>query len=149
MSVLLRAAVLGVATGGRSATGLAALAVTTPRSAGGWVGRLGGTWGRRLALAAALGELAADKSPAVPSRLSPPALAGRVTAGLVGGAALARRAGAAPVVPALVAAGAVVAGSVVGARWRAYAAGKGWNPLAAALAEDAVVLTLAAAAARR
>jgi hypothetical protein len=72
-----------------------------------------------------------------------------VLAGLVTGAALARRSGARPLGPALLTAGGVVAGSVAGSRWRAYAASRGWNPLAAALAEDAVVIVLAAAAARR
>jgi uncharacterized membrane protein len=151
MNVLLRAAVLGVATGGRSATGLAALAFTTPRHGGGagWVSKLGGRWGRGLTAAAAIGELAADKSPAVPSRLSPPALAGRLVAGWTAGSALARREGVGTLGPALVTTGAVVAGSVVGARWRAYAADRGWNPLAAAVAEDAAVIALAVLASRR
>jgi uncharacterized membrane protein len=146
-----RALVLGLATGGRSASGVAALALTTVRSdtRSGWEGRLGGGWGRGLSAAAALGELVVDKSPRAGSRLAPPALTGRVVAGLVAGATLARRSGARPLGPALVAAGGVLAGSVAGARWRAYAASRGWNPLAAALAEDVVVIALAAAAARR
>ena len=149
MKLVLRAALLGVATGGRSATGLAALALSSSASSSGWVGRLAGPWGRGVAATFAVVELVADKSPVVPSRLSPPALAGRIVAGVTGGAGLAKRAGASPVVPALVAAGAVVAGSIAGARWRAYAADRGLHPLAAALAEDAVVVALAAAAARR
>jgi uncharacterized membrane protein len=150
MNVLLRAAALGVATGGRSASGLAALAFTTRRSGGdGWVGRLGGRWGRGLTAAAALGEILADKSPLVPSRLSPPALVGRLAAGWVAGTALARREGVGRVGPALVTAAGVVAGSVVGARWRAYAADRGWNPVGAALAEDVAVITLAGLASRR
>lgn len=149
MTVLVRAALFGVATGGRSATGLAALALRRPSSSDGWVGRLAGTWPRRIATGLALAELVADKAPFTPSRLSPPALAGRVVAGLAGGAGLARRSGVSPVVPALVAAGAVVAGSVVGARWRGYAAQRGVPPLAAALAEDAVVVALAVAATHR
>jgi uncharacterized membrane protein len=151
VKLAVRALVLGAATGGRSASGLAALALTTIRSdsGSGWVARLGGRWGRGLSAAAALGELAIDKSPRAGSRLAPPALGGRVVAGLVAGAALARRSGAGPLWPALLSAGGAVAGSVTGARWRAYAASRGWNPLAAALAEDAVVIALAAAAARR
>jgi uncharacterized membrane protein len=144
MGLLLRAALLGTATGGRSASGLAALALSRPPT--GWLSR---PWARRLSVGFALVELVADKAPATPSRLSPPALAGRVVAGVTGGAGLARRAGVSPVAPALVAAAAVVAGSVVGARWRGYAARRGLHPLAAALAEDAVVVVLAAAAASR
>jgi uncharacterized membrane protein len=142
MSVLLRAAALGVATGGRTATGLAALAFT--RSA-----FLRRPWVRGLTALAAVGELVADKTPAIPSRLTPPALAGRVVAGVLGTAALARREGVSPVLPVLVATGAVVAGSVAGARWRGYAASKGWPAVPAALVEDAVVIALAAAASRR
>jgi uncharacterized membrane protein len=149
MTVLVRAALFGAATGGRSATGLAALALRRPSPSDGWVGRLAGPWPRRLAAGLALAELVADKAPFTPSRLSPPALAGRVVAGLAGGAALARRSGVSPLVPALVSAGAVVAGSVAGARWRSYAASRGVSPVAAALAEDAVVLALATAATRR
>lgn len=150
MNLAVRALVLGVATGGRSSSGLAALALTTRSDPGsGWVSRLGGGWGRGLSTAAALGELALDKSPRAASRLAPPALTGRVLAGLVAGAALARRFQARPLAPALLTAGGVVAGGVAGSWWRAYAASRGWNPLAAALAEDTVVIALAAAAARR
>jgi uncharacterized membrane protein len=151
MNVFVRAAVLGVATGGRSATGLAALAFTTSRAEyrSGWLSRLGGRWGRGLAAAAAVGEILADKSSVIPSRLSPPALAGRLVAGYLAGSALARREGVPPVGPALVTTGAVLAGSVVGAQWRGYAQRRGWNALAAAVAEDVVVVALAAAASRR
>jgi uncharacterized membrane protein len=142
----LRAAALGAATGGRSMTGLAAVALTTaPDGNSGWFARLAGPWGRRLTVAAALGEITADKFPRVPSRLAPPALAGRLVTGCVAAWALARRHGARPAVPVLVATGAVLAGSLAGARWRAYAQRRGW-PVVAAIAEDAVVVALATTA---
>lgn len=145
-SLPLRAAVLGVATGGRSMTGLAAVALTTaPDADSGWVARLAGPWGRGLVVAAALGEIAVDKHPRVPSRLAPPALVGRLVAGCAGALVLARRRGTRPAVPVLVAAGAVLAGSLAGSRWRAYAQRRGW-PAVAAVAEDAVVIALAAIA---
>jgi uncharacterized membrane protein len=150
MGSLSRAALLGVATGGRSSAGVAALALTTPASAAPdrWFAELTGPWGRGLAVAAALGEAVVDKLPSTPSRLSPRAMTARVAAGLAAGTMYARRERLAPLAPALVAAGAVVAGSVAGARWRAYAARKGWPPLPAALGEDAVVAALAFLAAR-
>jgi uncharacterized membrane protein len=150
MSALpLRAAVLGVATGGRSMTPVAAVALTTaPDSKVKWAAWLAGPWGRGLAVAAALGEIAADKSPRVPSRLAPPALAGRLVAGCVSAMALARRQGTRPAVPVLVATAAVLAGSLAGARWRAYAQRQGW-PTVAAFAEDAVTVALATIACAR
>ncbi|SDZ38103.1 Uncharacterized membrane protein [Micromonospora pattaloongensis] len=149
----MRAAVLGGATGARSMTGLAGVALTTrPDRAPGWVGRLGNRWGRGVTATAALGEMLADKSPRIPSRLSPPVLAERITVGAVSAAALARRDGGRPAVAVLLAVAGVVGMSVVGARWRAYAQQRGrTTAAAAALVEDlaAVVLAAAACAPRR
>lgn len=142
MSPFLKAALLGAATGGRSATGVAALALRPG------TGPLTTPWGRRITVALAVGELIADKTPFVPSRLSPPALIGRVVAGAAGGATLGRRAGISPLAPALIAAAATVLGSVAGAQWRGYAAARGWNSVAAALLEDAATVALATVATR-
>ena len=149
MGSLFRVALLGLATGGRSSAGMAALALTTPAAStpDRWLARLAGPWGRGGAVVAALGEAVADKLPTTPSRLSPPALTARVGAGLAAGTLYARRERIPVLVPALVCAGAVVVGSVAGARWRAFAAARGWPDLPAALAEDATVAVLAFAAA--
>ncbi|GAB7045608.1 hypothetical protein [Catenuloplanes indicus] len=141
--LLVRSFLLGVVSGGRSMTGLAAVALTS-RS-----GPLVGPWTRALTTAGALGELAGDKLPNAPSRLTPPALTVRAATGAAAAAALAARSHGNPVWHALPAAAGALAGSVAGARWRAFADRRGWPPLAAALLEDAVVLGLAAAVAHR
>ncbi len=134
--VLLRATALGLASGGRSSSGLSALALRgplpvplplTPRAVPWAVG----------------GELLTDKLPVAPSRLSPPVLASRVAAGALCGLVVARRAGAPPGVPVVAAGLAAAVASALGVRWRA--AHPGVRP---ALVEDAVSLALAAAAAR-
>ncbi|MFD9663526.1 hypothetical protein ACFWAY_18175 [Rhodococcus sp. NPDC059968] len=83
-SSTVRSAVIGVASGLRSSTGIAAALLSS---------RQGPAHRTRLLGATALvgGELVADKHPNVPSRLAPPALAGRVAAGGAGAAALAHR----------------------------------------------------------
>ncbi|TQS44064.1 DUF4126 domain-containing protein [Cryptosporangium phraense] len=141
--VVLRSFVVGVVTGGRSMTGLAAAAGSGGDGLPKPLAWLAGG-GRRAVLLGALGEIVADKLPGTPSRLAPPALAGRVVVGAVAGLLVASRAGRNPVVPVLVAGAGAVAGSVAGARWRAYAADRGWPAVPAALAEDLAVVTLAA-----
>ncbi|MDR7275523.1 hypothetical protein [Catenuloplanes atrovinosus] len=146
---VLRSFLLGAVTGGRSMTGLAALALTTrPGALPGPLAGLGGTRGRWLTVAGALGELAGDKLPNAPSRLTPPSLGTRMATAAASAAVLAVREGSSPAVALAPAVAGAVAGSVAGARWRALAARRGWPPLAAALLEDAVVLTLAAATVR-
>ena len=73
---LREAALLGVATGLRTFSGVGALALH---------GRLGGRRTRAAIVVAAAGELAFDKLPGVPSRTDPPGLAGRMTSGAVSG----------------------------------------------------------------
>jgi hypothetical protein len=73
---LARATVLGAASGVRTFSAPAALAAR---------GHLGGRRGRYAVLAVAAGEMAADKSPAIPDRTGPPALGGRVGAGALSG----------------------------------------------------------------
>lgn len=104
-----------------------------------------GRWGRgalawALPLAAA-GELAADKTPAIPPRSDPPSLAGRVLSGAAVGAAVggARGAGAGAAGAAATTYASERLRSLLGAR-------TGLPDLAVAAAEDALAVTLAAAA---
>ncbi|HEV2887781.1 MAG TPA: hypothetical protein VGX49_12775 [Jatrophihabitans sp.] len=120
MSVLIRAVLLGLATGGRSTAGLAALALTNPSSAG----ALGNRWTRWLAGTAAAGELVEDKLPQTPSRLRPEGLVPRLALGAASGAILTHREGGSRNRTAL--AGALgllgaAAGSRLGASWRQLA----------------------------
>jgi uncharacterized membrane protein len=134
-SVLLRSAVLGASAGARSMTPLARLALRKH----GWV--------RILAGAAAVGEIAFDKSRNAPSRLSPAPLGGRIALGAIAGAVYARRRGLPMAGPATVAALAAAAASYGGARWRSYAAAHDFA-VPGAVAEDAAAIALAWAASR-
>ncbi|MGY1715837.1 hypothetical protein ACI78R_15350 [Geodermatophilus sp. SYSU D01106] len=136
--LVLRSAVLGVATGGRSSLALAAPVLGDPGSRRGT--RLG-------ALAAVAGELVGDKLPATPARTSAQALPARLLGGAGAAGRIAGREGAnaaAPVTAGLLGA---LAGSFGGLAWRRWAAKRvpDWQ---AALAEDAVAIGLAALAAR-
>ncbi|WP_127500440.1 hypothetical protein [Actinoplanes solisilvae] len=146
-TLVLRAFLLGLATGGRSVTGLAAVARTTKPSAlpSPW-NAVAGRRGRTLLTVAAAGELVVDKLPQTPSRLAPGSLAGRTASAVASAALLAARSGANPARVVLPAAAGALAGSFAGARWRAYAADRGWPAIPAALLEDAVVVSLAATA---
>ncbi|MGY1701498.1 hypothetical protein [Geodermatophilus sp. SYSU D00766] len=136
-SILLRAALLGTAAGGRSSLGVAAPALAaSPRAPVRWA-----------ALAAVGGELVADKLPTTPDRTMPPSFAVRVLSGAAGGVLLARRAGGTAVPAALAGAAGATAGTLGGLRWRREAAPR-LGALPAALAEDALVLASAAAAVR-
>jgi uncharacterized membrane protein len=121
MSVLTRAALLGLASGARSTSGLAALALSNPSTAG----LLGSRWTRRLAGTAAAGEFVGDKLPQAPSRLQPEGLAPRLILGAVSGAILTHREGGsrnrAVLAGALGLLGAT-AGSRLGVSWRRLAA---------------------------
>jgi len=145
MPLVIRPILLGLASGGRSTAGLAALAARA-HPAG-----TGPGWGRRAALLAAAGELLVDKLPQTPSRLARPALAGRVLAGAASGAILAR--GPARSVPATVLAAALAgsaawAGAQAGARWRSVSARRFGADWPGAVIEDAAVLALAASGSR-
>ncbi|HST48635.1 hypothetical protein [Jatrophihabitans sp.] len=147
MPSLLRAALLGLATGGRSTSGLAALTLTNPSSDG----LLGNRWTRRLAGTATAGELLGDKLPQTPSRLQPEGLLPRLACGAVAGAILGSREGGsrrrtalASVVGLLGAA----AGSRLGVAWRQQADRRFGADLPGALLEDAWVLSAARYASR-
>ncbi|GAA3341693.1 membrane protein [Curtobacterium pusillum] len=89
---LVRTLVLGILSGGRSATPLAVMALNHDRSS------LKGSWqqwkvfstplGRGLLVASAVGEIIGDKLPKTPNRISPTGLVGRIGAGALAGAAL-------------------------------------------------------------
>lgn len=155
LPLVLRAALLGVAAGGRTTAPGVVLAWAPPPSPGP-LRRLTGTRGRLGAAVAFAGELVGDKLPQTPSRLDPPALAGRVVSGAVAGAALALKDHPQPLgsllrgpvgLGALVAGGAgAVAGSYLGSAWRASAPFASDVP--AALLEDAAVLAAASVAVR-
>ena len=137
MSLLLRAALLGLATGSRSTLGIAALAASADRVH---------PVLRGAVLLASAGELTGDKLPQTPSRTEAPGLAARVVLGAVSAALLARRGGSSAARIAVAAtagsAGAVV-GTYAGARWRAVAADRFGRDLPGAIAEDLAAVTLA------
>ena len=82
-----RAALLGLATGSRSLSGVAAQVAATPSLADRQPERtLGGLGAKALVALLSAGELVGDKLPATPSRLAPPALASRLA--LAAGTAL-------------------------------------------------------------
>lgn len=141
-AVVLRSAVLGLATGGRSSLGLAGPILTAPGGTG--PGR--STRPARVAAAfAVIAELVADKQPSAPSRLSGAGLPSRLLAGFEGGARLATRSGTNGAIPATAGAVGATAGSVAGFAWRRWAAGR-MPALTAALVEDAAAVALAALA---
>jgi uncharacterized membrane protein len=137
-------AILGFASGLRSATGIAAFAHTvfadTPKA----------DVAHGVAGLAIVGESVMDKLPSTPSRLKMPALLGRVVAGGLGAYGLARRAHPVEVEgrprTAAIAVGigsaAALAGSYAGAAYRSAAAKK-VPPVVGALAEDVVANGLA------
>ncbi|MFC9766554.1 hypothetical protein [Rhodococcus jostii] len=92
-------------------------------------------------------EFIADKLPQTPPRLSPPGLAVRLAAGGTGAFVLAKRERADRASAAVTGALGAAAGSFGGYRWRQWAGGHmpDWQ---AALAEDAIALSLAIAAFR-
>ena len=138
-AVVLRSALLGLATGGRSSLGFAGPILTAPRGSGPGRASLPVKVATTVALAA---ELVADKQPGTPSRLSGAGLPARLLGGFEGGARLATRSGANGALPATVGMVAAAAGSVAGAAWRRWA-GARMPATTAALLEDAAALTMA------
>jgi uncharacterized membrane protein len=93
----------------------------------------------------ALGELAADKIPGMPSRTAPPILLGRILLGAASGLLLARASGREQVPAALVAGLATTAASFLGLQLRLLLSKILPLPGMAALIEDAIVLSAARA----
>jgi uncharacterized membrane protein len=176
-SPVVRSALVGAATGGRTMTAIALLAATASPGDTDLLNRNLARPPVRVALSlAAVAELIGDKLPQTPSRLSPSGLTPRLLLGGVCGAVSAAR-HPAPAPAALLDEQAVenranepypllrtaacaatgmvsaLAGAWLGARWRSLAAPRPARQrkraFAAALAEDAAVIGLAAAGARR
>ena len=119
---------LAAASGARTSAGIAAAVATTPT-------RL---W--------ALGELAFDKLPNVPDRIDSRLIAGRVAAGVFVGAMVGNRTGRSRAESAVL--GGLIAFASAHATYRMRRAlGERLPAFAAALAEDAIVLSAAAAGA--
>jgi uncharacterized membrane protein len=148
-ALAIRSFLIGAVSGGRSLTGLTAVALTTDSAAveRPWA-RLAGPAARSLLTMGAAGELVADKLPQVPSRLSLPSLVARTAAAGTAAAFLAARRGAVPAWVLLPAVAGAVAGSLAGARWRAFADRRRWPSVPAALLEDVVVVGIAVAVVR-
>lgn len=91
-STILRALLIGITAGMRSQAPAAVLAWNQPDAP--WHARwrrwplLRSTWGRRLLMANAAGEIAVDKAPMVPPRTDPGPLFGRILFGGLAGAAI-------------------------------------------------------------
>jgi uncharacterized membrane protein len=133
-------AIIGFASGLRSATGIAAFThirfVDTPKA----------DVAHGVAGLAILGESVMDKLPSTPSRLKMPALLGRVAAGGLGAYGLAHRADTRTAAIAVgIGSAAALTGSYAGAAYRSAAAKK-VPPVVGALAEDVVANGLAYAA---
>jgi uncharacterized membrane protein len=149
-AALLRAAALGASSGSRSATGLAAVALTSRSDdTGPLASRLGSRPGSTVAALAAAGELVADMLPGVPSRLAPLGLVPRVAAGATSAAAVARRDGHDPTLPGLVGAAAAIGTAVLGVRLRAAAQRRFRSDRPGAVAEDVLAAVLGWLGARR
>lgn len=155
-STIARSGLLGLTSGARSFSGIAAQVLATPSLSPRQPERaLGDLRVKALFALAALGELVGDQLPTTPSRLAPLSLVGRL--GLAGATALlvaraadqpgrAVPASAAVTVPVAVAASLTTA--FLGHAWRGRAAkafGRDWP---GAVVEDVVALALAATATR-
>lgn len=152
-SVACRAVGLGLATGGRSTSAVAAFAVASqagprPRDVNRPASMLSGPGARKVGVALLLTELVVDKLPSTPSRLAPPVLGIRVAAAVLVSWALAQREHVPPAMPVVAGAVGAFAGSIAGARYRAATASRGVPDVSAALLEDAATLLLARVGAR-
>ncbi|SDI83412.1 Uncharacterized membrane protein [Frankineae bacterium MT45] len=151
----LRATMIGLATGCRSQSGLAALAWTPGRTAsgsadsGGISGLLDHRWSRASTGLALGGELIGDKVPSAPSRSTPGPLAGRLFLGGVAAYALAERTGASRLLSAALGVAGSAVTSLAGPRYRALAASRVAgitglpSDLPGAVAEDVFAMTVA------
>ena len=134
-STVTRAVALGLAAGSRGTLGPCAPLWARARAEG-------HAKARRLSMVTIAGELAADKTPGIPSRTAGPMITLRALSGAAGGALLARELGSPVALTAGIAAAAAPVGAMAGVRWRARW-GTHRSPWVGALLEDAVALTLA------
>jgi len=142
-AVIAGCCLLGAASGLRSQMGMAGVVLRGPRSAKpAW---LQGKAARRVVVALALGELVADKLPSTPNRTEPAGLAARIGLSALSCGILASSAGQGGPVPIIVGAATAVGAAYAGMTARAALA-RHVPPIVAALAEDALAVTLSAAA---
>lgn len=142
---LLRVCLVGVASGFRSQSGLAVVALSSPAGEPTWPARLFvSPWAKGVSATAAAGELVADKLPATPSRLGSTGFASRVALGALAASALAGRRRQPPAwwVAAAVGGAAAAGGTVAGAAWRRTARERGHPDWPAAIVEDLAALAL-------
>ena len=132
MESLLLALGIGLVSGLRTFTSLAALALS----------RGFGVWGIVLGVAA-LGEYVADASPKIPSRTALPSIVIRPLSGAIAGWFITAWHGGSPVAGAIAGAIGALIGTYGGHAARAAAIGK-IGALPAAIAEDVVAIALAA-----
>jgi uncharacterized membrane protein len=140
---MLRAALIGAASGMRSTVGLAAVVLTRDRPLPSVLRR---PLAARAVTVSVIGELVADKLPTARSRLDPPGLVARAVAAGLAAALASDRGGARVAAEVLVAATAALVSAKVAHDLRARAA-EHWGPLRPAVTEDAVALAVAFAAA--
>jgi uncharacterized membrane protein len=136
---------LGAASGLRSQLAAATVVVRSDPSLPPMFRR---AWTRRLMVAAAVGELVADKLPGTPSRLSPPGLAGRLALGALAAGLFAQTRQAPWLPAAAIGASSAAVAAKFGHDVRARLAHHAPDP-AVAVVEDALALGLAAAGASR
>jgi uncharacterized membrane protein len=136
---------LGAASGLRGQLGVAAVVVRSDPSLPPIFRQ---PWTKRLLVAAAAGELVADKLPTTPSRLAPPGLAGRLAMGALAASLFAQTRHAPWPPAAAVGASSAAIAAKLGHDVRAQLAQHAPDP-AVAVVEDALALGLAAAGASR
>jgi uncharacterized membrane protein len=140
---LVRATLLGAATGCRSTVGLTALALRARRTDARASSVFASPGRRAVPVLATLGEMAGDKSPAVPDRTSPGGLAPRIVLASAAADVAAHRDRYEGGPPALLAALAAVGAAVLGQRLRGVAQQRFGSDLPGALIEDGVAAGLA------
>jgi uncharacterized membrane protein len=136
---------LGAASGSRSQLGVATVVARSDPSLPGIFRQ---PWTRRLLIAAAAGELVADKLPNTPSRLEPAGIAGRLVLGATATGLFARTRRAPWLPAAAIGAASAIVSAKIGHDVRARLAQHAPDP-AVAVAEDALAFGLAVAGASR
>jgi uncharacterized membrane protein len=140
---LVRAGLLGAATGCRSTVGLTALALRARRTDARASSVFASPSRRAVPVLATLGEMAGDKSPVVPDRTSPGGLAPRIVLASAAADIAAHRDRYEGGPPAVAAALAAVGTAVLGQRLRGVAQQRFGSDLPGALIEDVVAAGLA------
>lgn len=152
-ATLLRAVALGAATGARSTTAVAALALTSTERDRWPLNRAASPTAKLGAGAAVVGEMVGDKLPVAPPRTDPAGLVPRLLLAPVAVAAADRRDGSGPdgwtVLNALAASAAAAAAAFGGVRLRAVLGHRLGSDLPGAFAEDVLAGTLAWVGSRR